>query len=40
MKEGEKLIYITEERTKKEYVLPEKVKDIYKKEKDIMSLLE
>ena len=37
---GEKLINISDDRAKKEYVIPQKVKDIYKKEKEIMSLIE
>lgn len=38
--EGEKLINISDDRARKEYVIPQKVKDIYKKEKEIMSLIE
>ena len=39
-KEGEKLIDITIDRAKKECIIPAKVKEIYKKEKEILSLIE
>ena len=34
------MISITADKARKEYVIPQKVKDIYKKEKEIMSLIE
>lgn len=37
---GQHLIPITIERAKKEYMIPQKVKQIYKKQKEIMSLIE
>ncbi len=37
---GQNLINITIERAKIEYIIPQKVKDVYKKEKELMSLLE
>lgn len=37
---GDVLIDITLERAKKEYLIPQKVKEVYKKEKEIMSLIE
>lgn len=38
--EGSRLIDITIDRAKKEYIIPQKVRAIYKKEKEILSLIE
>lgn len=38
--EGCRLIDITIDRAKKEYIIPQKVREIYKKEKEILSLIE
>jgi Leucine-rich repeat (LRR) protein len=38
--EGDRLIDITIDKAKKDYIIPQKVKDIYKKEKEILSLIE
>jgi len=37
---GDKLININEDRAKKEFIIPQKVKDIYKKEQEILSLID
>lgn len=37
---GEKLVDITIDKAKKDFIIPQKVKEIYKKEKQILSLIE
>ena len=37
---GEKLIDIDLDRAKKDYIIPQKVKEIYKKEKEVLSLID
>jgi hypothetical protein len=37
---GQRLINITLDRAKKDFIIPQKVKQIYKKEKEILSLID
>jgi hypothetical protein len=40
LEDGERLVGITIDKVKKDFIIPQKVKEIYKKEKEILSLIE